>query len=329
MYLKYARIAIITNIFLATKKYLDMLLPYGKNKRVHCAMKFLKYFKELAPHYDVFILDIVGVLHNGINAFPKAAHCLKEMGQHSHFMVLSNMARPRTFAATNLEQKGISAPPENILTSGEALRYQLVHQTDNLFKSIGTKFYHFGADNNPHLLEGLDIKGTDTMEGANFILCTQAVWTEAEIAMWDVLLQEGLKHKLPMVIPNPDITAMHGNETVWTPGTFGRRYENMGGICHYYGKPSKSIYEEAFRMLAERGFSDKSRFLMVGDTLETDILGAHRAGIDSALVLSGNTGLELNNTPNIHEDYVLEKLESIKKEMGYGPQWVLPSLQWS
>lgn len=291
-------------------------------------MKFLQSFRELTPHYDAFILDIVGVLHNGVDAFPHAAHCLKEMAQHSQFMVLSNMARPRGFAATNLAQKGITVSPDTILTSGEALRHQLIHQTDGLFQSVGTKFYHFGAEANPNLLEGLDLKGTDTMDEANFILCTHAVWTEEEIANWDPLLKEGVQRGLPMVVPNPDITAMHGHETVWTPGTFGRRYENLGGTCHYYGKPSKSIYEEAFRMLAQEGLEDKKRFLMVGDTLETDILGAHTAGIDSALVLSGNTGLELDITTKIHEDYVIAKLQEIETQRGYGPQWVLPTLQW-
>ncbi len=291
-------------------------------------MKFLETLEILSPLYDVFILDIVGVLHNGVSAFPEVEKSLKEIGKINHFMVLSNMARPCEFAEASLEKKGITVPKERILTSGEVLRYQLRFQTDDLFKKIGTYFYHFGADKNPHLLTGLNLKGCSTLNKANFLLCTQTVGDKDSMKNWDSLLQDAIAKDLPMVVPNPDITAMHGSKTVWTPGSFGKRYENMGGKAYYYGKPSQSIYDEAFRMLDVAGFKDKKRFIMVGDTMETDILGAHNANIDSALVLSGNTALELRTSSDVHEEYILKKIKALSADRGYAPNWVLPSFKW-
>ena len=46
------------------------------------------------------------------------------------------------------------------------------------------------------------------------------------------------------------------------------------------------MYQHVFK---KAGKIPKNRILMIGDTFETDILGAQNSGIDSALVLTGNT----------------------------------------
>lgn len=51
------------------------------------------------------------------------------------------------------------------------------------------------------------------------------------------------------------------------------------------GKPSAAMYEAALRVLG----TAPGRTLMIGDRLDTDIAGAHGAGLRAALVLSGVT----------------------------------------
>ena len=63
---------------------------------------------------------------------------------------------------------------------------------------------------------------------------------------------------------------------------------------------------------------------MIGDTLATDILGAKNAGIDSALVLTGNTGKLLKNT----NEEKLIKLEQLFIENNIFPTYILHGLRW-
>ena len=58
----------------------------------------------------------------------------------------------------------------------------------------------------------------------------------------------------------------------------------MGGRPITFGKPFRPMLEEAVRR------SGASRPIFVGDRLDTDVLGAHRAGLDSLLVFSGAHG---------------------------------------
>jgi ribonucleotide monophosphatase NagD (HAD superfamily) len=63
----------------------------------------------------------------------------------------------------------------------------------------------------------------------------------------------------------------------------------MGARVIYMGKPSKTFYSS----LPEATKVPKDTILMIGDTLETDILGAQNFGIDSLLVFTGNAAAML------------------------------------
>ena len=58
----------------------------------------------------------------------------------------------------------------------------------------------------------------------------------------------------------------------------------------HFGKPDSQMFMYAYeRLNGELGSIDKKDILMVGDTLETDILGGNKFGVQTMLVLSGNT----------------------------------------
>jgi ribonucleotide monophosphatase NagD (HAD superfamily) len=61
-----------------------------------------------------------------------------------------------------------------------------------------------------------------------------------------------------------------------------------GRQAEIVGKPAPGIVLEALRFLS----SSKEETLLVGDALELDIVAGHRAGVTSALVLSGLTSQE-------------------------------------
>lgn len=56
-----------------------------------------------------------------------------------------------------------------------------------------------------------------------------------------------------------------------------------------FGKPDSQMFMYAFEQLRNKNEIAKHEILMVGDTLQTDIMGGNKFGIDTALVLTGNT----------------------------------------
>ena len=67
------------------------------------------------------------------------------------------------------------------------------------------------------------------------------------------------------------------------------------------GKPTTRIFET---LLSEHSLQDepRSKFLMIGDTLETDIKFGNNCGIDTLLVLSGNSNMEKAQAAQLIED---------------------------
>jgi HAD superfamily hydrolase (TIGR01459 family) len=91
---------------------------------------------------------------------------------------------------------------------------------------------------------------------------------------------------LPLVCANPDKFAHEGNppRSVVRQGSIAKLYEDMGGQVIYFGKPHKTVFEIALRHISQYKIMKSESILMVGDTPETDILGAKCVGIDAALV---------------------------------------------
>lgn len=73
------------------------------------------------------------------------------------------------------------------------------------------------------------------------------------------------------------------------------------------GKPGALMFAEALRRLDGR----PDNTAMVGDRLETDILGAQRAGLTSILVLSGVTSQAGVEAAEIYPDYVLADIHAL------------------
>lgn len=287
-------------------------------------IKMIKGIGDIVNHYDAFILDLVGVIHNGKVLFPLVLSCLQALedkGKQIYF--LSNMPRPGDTTIEMVGKMGLEIESDKILTSGDAVRHQLVHREDKIFKNLGHKFYQLGAEKNKDILKGLDVHVVSNMEDADFILLTYFADPDEGDDVRDVELKKGIELGLPMVCTNPDIFAMHGGHIRRTAGFFAKRYEDMGGTVHYYGKPHSPIYAMIFQDLGKAGITDLKRVVMVGDTLEMDILGAYNAGIESVLTLSGNTGHELQGNADLQ---FLEKFCQ-EKELPM-PTWVVDEFRY-
>ena len=93
------------------------------------------------------------------------------------------------------------------------------------------------------------------------------------------------KRNLIMICSNPDKFVYDGKvkKFVLQVGTLAEYYQSIGGKVLYIGKPFSEIYSYALEGLNFH----KKKILMVGDNTQTDIMGAKKFGIKSALVLDG------------------------------------------
>jgi HAD superfamily hydrolase (TIGR01450 family) len=143
----------------------------------------------------------------------------------------------------------------------------------------------------------------------------ELVWDSTSVEPFLGQLEEFVSKGKPMLIANPDKFAFVGtsdshNSRNYVPklvirqGSIGEAYENLGGEVKFIGKPYPEVYRHALNSAAKlRGIRfdqlNNLKIAMIGDTLETDILGARNATsefgveVDGILVGSGISGRDM------------------------------------
>ena len=249
-------------------------------------IRLLHGIGEIADAYDGFILDVWGVLHDGLKPFPgvlDALARLKERGKRS--VVLSNAPRRAGPVANRLTEIGI--PPalyDHIHTSGEETWQRLKRRDDPFHASLGRVCYLFAPPRDNGVMDGLDLERVHDVTQAEFIFNTGPWGWDEDVARYEETLQGARQRNLPMVCANPDLVVHHQGRRAICAGAIAQRYEALGGTVRWHGKPFAAVYRQAMSLL---GIDDPRRILAIGDSLRTDIAGANGAGIDSVLVAGG------------------------------------------
>lgn len=285
------------------------------------APTFLPGLAAVAQTYDGFIIDLWGTVHDGVQAYAAAIDVLPRLrAQGAPVCLLSNAARTMAEIAAKLAGMGIGrACYDHLVSSGEATIAAL-RRPDADHGVPGETYYFIGPEDGAPLLQGLGYIRVDDPSAAAFILNTGST-PGTDLAHYERALRACARRELPMICANPDLFVKIGDRHVMCAGTLARRYEALGGRVRYYGKPHQAIY----RNCLERMKRPAGVVLAVGDGLETDIAGAHGAGMDSVFVLGG-----------LHADYLgeagaapaRELLQPLFARSGCTPTYVMPYLRW-
>jgi len=257
-------------------------------------MEHLPGFAPLAARYDGFILDLWGVIHDGVTAFPHAVDCLARLRQAGkRTLLLSNVPRPNAAVRTMMRRMGIADHLYGgILTSGEAVRRALADPPDLWWAELGRRVFHLGPERDRPVLEGLAYRPVERPDQADFVLNTgpDDHADPTDLAAFETVLRDCARHRLPMICANPDLAVMRGGVRVLCAGALAARYRELGGDVRSLGKPDPAIYQPALTALG----LPPERVLAVGDSLRTDIAGATGVGLASCWVLGGLHGAELS-----------------------------------
>ena len=246
----------------------------------------LQGMRAVADCYDGYIVDLWGVVHDGVTVFPGVIDTLEKLRAFSKKVVfLSNAPRRAKVVELQLSGLGIPAKLHNgVMSSGEATWRHLRDQPDEWYKALGRRCFHIAPARDNQALQGLKFDEVASIESADFILVTGPRDSMISAEPYDDMLTIARERNLPMVCANPDREVIRGGIRQICAGTVAERYEAKGGNVRWHGKPDPSIYEQCFEML---GIKNKSKILGIGDSFATDIKGANAAGLDALLVAGG------------------------------------------
>ena len=250
------------------------------------ALQVIDGMRELAPRYDGFILDLWGVVHDGVAPYPGVLDCMRRLiDADKRVVLLSNAPRRADDVVRRIEKIGIpSGLYHGVMSSGEETWQHLYRRDDPFYAGLGRRCLHLCSERDLEMREGLDLDWVASPEEADFILNTGPAEWEDTHEDYAPLLLAARKRDLPMICANPDLVVMHGGRAALCAGAIAEDYAALGGRVRWHGKPHPSVYGSCLRLL---GVADKRRILAIGDSLRTDIAGAAGAGIDSLLIIGG------------------------------------------
>jgi HAD superfamily hydrolase (TIGR01459 family) len=239
--------------------------------------------REVAAEYDGFVLDLWGVIHDGMKPYPGVAECLTQLLAAGKRIVLLSNAPRRAYDVVN-RITAIGVPRglyHAVMSSGEEAWQHLKDRTDPFYADLGRNCLHICSDRDLEIRHGLDLDYVEDAAVADFILNTGPAGWDDTIDDYAPLLAASCERGLKMVCANPDLMVNHGDKLALCGGALAVHYEAIGGPVRWHGKPYPSVYQSCFDLL---GIDDRSRILAVGDSLRTDIAGANGVGLDSLLI---------------------------------------------
>src|ERR1700729_300596 len=216
-------------------------------------MEHLPGFAPLAERYDGFVLDLWGVIHDGVNAFPHAVDTLRRLRDAGkRTLLLSNVPRPNAAVQTMMRGMGIEdGLYTDILTSGEAVRRALQSPPDLWWAELGQRVFHLGPGRDRPLLEGLPLIIADSPADAHFVLNTgpDDHRNPSDMAEFEPVLEDCARHRLKMICANPDLVVIRGGVRVLCAGSLAVRYQELGGDVRSLGKPDPEISQPVLQSL--------------------------------------------------------------------------------
>ena len=280
------------------------------------AIPILPSVAALAPTCDAWIVDIWGVMHNGVRAHRAAGEACARFRERGGIVVLLSNA-PRPFAAVVGQMARLGVDPAAYdagVTSGDATRGLIAEWS-------GRPLLHIGPERDLGLFEGLDVSLAPP-EAAEGIVCS-GLWDDTRETPEDYLplFERLLARGLPMICANPDRVVERGDKLVYCAGALAAAYAERGGEVIWAGKPHLPIYRRTLAEIARLKGAPVAaeRILAIGDGIDTDLAGAHAAGLRSLFIASAV------HLPGGLEERALGALFAARP---FAPVAALPALIW-
>ena len=261
---------------------------------------------SIVDNYQLFYVDLWGVVHNGVFLHNEAIKVLREITKKKkEYILLTNAPRPNHAVKSFLEKLGMEKEiRDHVFTSGEAA---LIYLKKNL---TDKSFFHVGPPRDFDLFKDFEKNKSDNIDKCEYILCTGLFdGHDQDLKYYKNLFEKNIKKK--MICTNPDLIVDRGSEREFCAGSVAMVFEKMGGDVVYFGKPYPEVYNQSAN-------NKNKRILSIGDNLNTDIKGANLLNYDSLLISNG-----------IHKNEIKEKgIEKVSKSYEAICNYIQSDLKW-
>ncbi|QTH42456.1 HAD-IIA family hydrolase [Cohnella sp. LGH] len=252
---------------------------------------------------DGLIIDLDGTIYLGSQAIEGAKETMEHIRAAGIKVVfLSNRGNySRRMCQEKLEAMGIPAAAEEIiLTSSVTATYLLENEPDG-------KAWLFGDEGLHEELRSHGVQLAAKPEEADWLVITlHESLTYAELNDAFRAARSGAK----LIVTNEDKTFPgDGGECIDVGATIAAIVHTTGAeVSVVVGKPSAYMANAALRALD----LPPERCLVIGDSLHSDIALGKRAGIRTALVLSGSTTRERGEAAEERPDFIWDSISDIR-----------------
>jgi HAD superfamily hydrolase (TIGR01450 family) len=252
-------------------------------------------FRSIIDNYSTIFFDAFGVIknHKGlIQGINQTFEYLDKKGIDYHILT-NDASRGPLELSKGYQKRGLpQITRDKIISSGMLAREYL------RFKVKSGTVAYLGTRQSAHYIETLGLR-TVSIKDLNLDHADEIsalVFLDDEGFSWNEDINKTVNllrnYNIPVIVSNTDKSyPVSKNEVAIAIGGIADMVEQIVGKRFIrFGKPDAQMFIFAYEHAIEKGgTTDKEKILMVGDTLTTDIIGGNKFGLDTALVLTGNT----------------------------------------
>lgn len=247
----------------------------------------------------VFLFDLDGTLYLGKKTLPGAVNLVKNLRCQNKklFFFTNNSSRSQRDYVKKLNGMKFDVSPAEIIMSTHSLMTALK-------KKRWKKIYLLGTPAMKEMLEGDGFKITSSKPQAVVVGFDKTLTYEKLQKATDFILAGG-----PYVVTHPDYYCPIDGGREPDCGAMAKLLELVTEKkpAAVLGKPNPLMIEEVFQRVKFR----KSEVVLVGDRLYTDIAMGKNAGIDTLLVLSGDTSPAALKKSKLKPRWVLKSVSEL------------------
>lgn len=263
--------------------------------------------KKILSEKELFVFDMDGTIYLSDKVFPEAVTFVKKLREKGKRILFftNNASRTPEFYMVRLSRMGFEPKRSEIMTSGDVTAMYLARECS------GQSVYVMGT---PELVKSFRKYGINVIcddEGH----MEQGASADIAVSSFDTTLTyEKLKNICGLIrsgsrfiCTHPDFNCPTDSGFIPDSGAIVAAITASTGISpEYFGKPEKSCMDTVSRELK----TDKSKMIMIGDRLYTDIAAGRNSDVTALLVMTGETTAEMleNSIEEQKPDFALEDL---------------------